>query len=1826
MFRTEKIFLFLLISTCLVISVVLVGSLMDPATLLETAFARITGDPIPEMEGVYLPDLEELVQDGSLDGAVNLIRDGWNLFRSEGFAFEIQFPQQVVKKSILNQEALNTGVGLAPQAPVWEFRLDNPEYYLGTNLVDASLVIHVLEGVDQESACSSFLPGSIYQSPAQYQESLIETEINGITYWQDEVLEGVMGEFYHRIIFRTFTKGACYQLTQLLHYRNIDSYFDQEIVEFDQGQVLAELDRVLNTFTFLDIEPVFPEQSYPLPKGINDPVSKAASEFVDGLDVSHWQSTIDWPKVAEAGYVFTFAKGTEGVYWTDRKFHENLINGVDAGVMMGVYHFARPDLGNKASDEANYFLDEVGDYLKSGYLRPVLDLEVGTSMGKAALSAWVIEWMETVKNRTGISPLIYTNPNYIHYYLTEDVKEYDLWVAHWTCEPEPSYYYPNTGMWRDWAFWQYYGPGGCGLNYGYVPGITTSIDLNIFNGVEEGLQTYDALSKLWVSLTSDGYFNPAPYSAVLTGNVNGDATGLMDFAFWWECTALEADLAVVEGVCGELPVPAEGECEYNDVGMRCIGVENEKQIAEHTYEDIGNYTAKVIVKRGEEDPVEDRYKITAHHPLRYFTWAPASPGIAVNDYPYQINVDVHLYTGPEGVLQASIEEFGAEEPLESYCIPVIGNNQSVESFEFTLIESEPGLKSYPVSVRYRSEGECPVIDESEYDQTVAYKLTWVDEKPILVVQDEIGEDLPSGGVDDVGLTELFQVTQHGYLVKNPSTMKEFQIQSASFENVINVANLQMDLATPLVVDPEGEVSLVLSYEVQSSGPYSFDVVLAHDASNTKPFVFTVRGTGGLSDSPIQSISAQPISPGSIWIGETYDLQVDIDIAPPIAGVLQVSVESLDGSSVFDSLCQSVPTPDQAVYGFDLSWVDQDMGLEEYQIWARYRDSGSCPINDKSDLDLSQGYQVDWQEDPPLLELLTSDQSPINPAGVDDLGTLPLFQAVEREYLVHNPSQTSELELTGINFEGQTNLTGVENLSTLPILIGPGEQKPFVVQFEAVAPGEFSVDLNLVHTASNPSPFTFSIQGDGMIPSNIIQSISSQPNSPGQALIGDSYGLQIAVALDAPTNGALKISLLDPSGVPVLDPFCQEISTSGPDLVVYDLSWSETEPALRTYDIEAEFYAREGCPPGGLALNDLSVSYQVNWQEELPELELINSGGALIPAGDTVNLGQYEYYQTVDLSYLTRNISSTSSLNITDIRIENKVNISKVEIVPDSGFVLGQGTDQNLDISFLVGNTGGFAFDLIIEHQGANTSPYRVTFQGEGIMTDSPIQFVVPSPSSPSTSLIGSPFGLAVEIGLNLPDQGALQVSLVDSSSGTTIDQICQTLVDRFDQPRTFNLLINQDIPGSRGYDLITQYRVQGSCPIENEQESDLQQKYIINWEEEIPSLVVSKQGGGAILAGGTDIIGDHAFYQQVTLGYLIQNTSSTTNLTVQSLLVENPVHVESIQIDPAGPIVVPPNGEVSVSVSFRVAEIDNFSFDVIFKHDGSNDSPYGFSVLGTGIMDDNPFKALTVIPVSPQETYVREDLAIQVQAEIDPAAPGVVEVSLSRLGSSQSMGQTCFPIMGEHSFLEVDLNWVESISGELDYEIDVVYKALGECPLDGQPDAAVSEIYHVNWKTYQPELIVNRPEGVTIFDGAVDYVGVHDFFRYVEVTYVIENQTNTDPLVIDSIQPENLVNLREVIVEPAGVIEIQPGGSQEIKISFQVLTLEPYSFDLIWYHNGSNPSPSITGIMGDSSLDLGDTPVDSWLYRFIESLIRTGFFLKLPALSILLMGKKKQPR
>ncbi len=201
--------------------------------------------------------------------------------------------------------------------------------------------------------------------------------------------------------------------------------------------------------------------------------------YVHGVDVSHHQGDIAWPEVYGAGYRFAFAKASEGDGWVDPKFQVNMDGGSGAGLLMGAYHLARPDLGNDAADEATHFLSVAQDYVTEGYLRPALHLAFGASeLGKEALSSWVHTWMATVTAETGVEPILQVNSDYANNHLDPSVAEYDLWITHWTYDPDAS---PDTGIWDTWSFWQY-------SNTGSVPGISGDVFLNLFNGDNQRLQ------------------------------------------------------------------------------------------------------------------------------------------------------------------------------------------------------------------------------------------------------------------------------------------------------------------------------------------------------------------------------------------------------------------------------------------------------------------------------------------------------------------------------------------------------------------------------------------------------------------------------------------------------------------------------------------------------------------------------------------------------------------------------------------------------------------------------------------------------------------------------------------------------------------------------------------------------------------------------------------------------------------------------------------------------------------------------------------------------------------------------------------------------------------------------------------------------------------------------------------------------------------------------------------------------------------------------------------------------------------------------------------
>jgi GH25 family lysozyme M1 (1,4-beta-N-acetylmuramidase) len=215
----------------------------------------------------------------------------------------------------------------------------------------------------------------------------------------------------------------------------------------------------------------------PSPTASPAPTPTPAWNCIAGVDVSHWQGTIDWSKVAKAGYKFAYMKATEGGTYTDPTYATNRANANANGIVIGAYDFAQPSTkAGQAEAEADLFVKVAQP--KPGDLVPVLDFETTNGLSAAALSDWTKRWMYRVYAKTGVRATIYVSPSFwsskvgnTTWFALNGFRT--LWIAHWTTGTSPTVPASNWGS-NSWSFWQW-------SSAGTVPGISGHVDLDRFH-------------------------------------------------------------------------------------------------------------------------------------------------------------------------------------------------------------------------------------------------------------------------------------------------------------------------------------------------------------------------------------------------------------------------------------------------------------------------------------------------------------------------------------------------------------------------------------------------------------------------------------------------------------------------------------------------------------------------------------------------------------------------------------------------------------------------------------------------------------------------------------------------------------------------------------------------------------------------------------------------------------------------------------------------------------------------------------------------------------------------------------------------------------------------------------------------------------------------------------------------------------------------------------------------------------------------------------------------------------------------------------------------
>jgi GH25 family lysozyme M1 (1,4-beta-N-acetylmuramidase) len=218
-------------------------------------------------------------------------------------------------------------------------------------------------------------------------------------------------------------------------------------------------------------------------EGVGTPPSSglvhAAVTQTPGMDVSHFQGTVNWASAFAGGARFAYMKATEGTTFRDPDFSANYTGSFNAGFIRGAYHFANPNTSSGTA-QADFFVAHGGGWSKDGKtLPPMLDIEYGSSsecwgLSQSAMVTWISQFVNEVHAKTTRWPTIYSTT--------------DWWT---TCTGNSSAFAANDPLfvarysstvgtlpagWPFYTFWQF-------ADSGAFPG-----DQDRFDGPLSGLQ------------------------------------------------------------------------------------------------------------------------------------------------------------------------------------------------------------------------------------------------------------------------------------------------------------------------------------------------------------------------------------------------------------------------------------------------------------------------------------------------------------------------------------------------------------------------------------------------------------------------------------------------------------------------------------------------------------------------------------------------------------------------------------------------------------------------------------------------------------------------------------------------------------------------------------------------------------------------------------------------------------------------------------------------------------------------------------------------------------------------------------------------------------------------------------------------------------------------------------------------------------------------------------------------------------------------------------------------------------------------------------------
>ena len=194
-------------------------------------------------------------------------------------------------------------------------------------------------------------------------------------------------------------------------------------------------------------------------------------------DISHFNSNIDFVKVAASGMLGLIHKASQGITGTDPLYAHRKPLALQTGLLWGAYHFGTNESG---ATQATHFLNTVQPG-PADLLVLAFEANGNDSMGLQQAE----EFVQHVQQHTGRYPGLYSTNSF----LLQNGAQHSsilqrcwLWIAEYAAIAEPI----HPAQWRTWTMWQHT-DGKAGRPPFAVDGIGPC-DRDLFNGTADGLR------------------------------------------------------------------------------------------------------------------------------------------------------------------------------------------------------------------------------------------------------------------------------------------------------------------------------------------------------------------------------------------------------------------------------------------------------------------------------------------------------------------------------------------------------------------------------------------------------------------------------------------------------------------------------------------------------------------------------------------------------------------------------------------------------------------------------------------------------------------------------------------------------------------------------------------------------------------------------------------------------------------------------------------------------------------------------------------------------------------------------------------------------------------------------------------------------------------------------------------------------------------------------------------------------------------------------------------------------------------------------------------